>query len=447
MRGLRSTLAFVVILAGLFAYIYFVTWKKTGDDTTKQERVFASLTADKINEVEITSASGDKTTLKKDGAWQVVAPTTAKADEAEMSAITNGLSSLEVTRVIDENPTDLKEYGLAKPRIEVAFKAEGDKDYRRLLIGEKSPTGGDLFASRGGEKRVFLVPAFQESTFNRTTFELRDKTVLKFDREKVDRIEVTAAGKTLEIAKDGGEWKLVKPVATKADFGSVEGLVGRLQTVQMKSIAAAEPTPADLKKDGLDKPEYTVRLNLGSAQATLLIGGKADDGSLYARDGSKPAVMTVEAALADDLKKDADTYRRKDIFEFRSFNANRIDITRGNETVAFERVKGEGANASDKWRRIGPSAKDADKDAMDSLLSRLSNMRAASFVPTTAKTGLDAPAMVVVVKFDDGKKEERVSFGKHDQDVFAGKPGEAGAAKIDATDFSEANKKVDELAK
>src|SRR5207237_1651083 len=101
----------------------------------------------------------------------------------------------------------------------------------------------------------------------------------------------------------------------------------------------------------------------------------------------------------------------------------------------------------DKWRRVSPSPADVNKDKFDSLLSRLSNMRASSFVDTTAKTGLDAPAMTVAVKYDDGKKEERVSFGKSDTDAYAGRPGEPGAAKIDATDFNEAVKTLDEIAK
>src|SRR5437867_2932734 len=111
MRGLRSTLALVIVLAGLGAYVYFVTWKK------------------------------------------------------------------------------------------------GDKDYQRLFIGEKNPTGIDIFAKRNDEKRVFVIPAYVESAFNVSTFDLRDKTVLKFDHDKVDGIELTAEGKTFELGKDGSDWK------------------------------------------------------------------------------------------------------------------------------------------------------------------------------------------------------------------------------------------------
>jgi Domain of unknown function (DUF4340) len=448
MRGLGSTIALAVVLAALGAYIYFVTWKKPAEPLSKQEKVFANVQTDKIDELKVTSDKGDVTTLKKDnGSWQLTAPIAARADEAEASGIANAVGQLEIVRVVDENPTDLKGYGLEKPRIEVDFRAAGEKDYRRLLVGEKSPTGADLFAKRNDEKKIFLIPAFQETTLNRSTFELRDKTLLKFERDKVDGVEVNAGGKTVQLAKDGSEWKITQPLQTQADYGAVEGLVGKLQTAAIKSIVADSASAADLKKYGLDKPTATVDLKLGSARATLVLGGTADDKTVYARDTSRPAVVTVDGALADDLKKGADEFRRKDIFEFRSYNANRVELTRNGQTVAFEKTKGSGAEPVDKWRRVSPTAGDADKEKIEALLSRLSNMRATSFVDASAKTGLNMPALTVFAKFEDGKKEERVTFGKVGNDVYAGRPGEPGGAKVDAMDFTETNKTLDDLSK
>jgi hypothetical protein len=450
MRGLKSMVALVVVLAGLGAYIYFVTWKTPPADAAKtQEKVFASLASDKIEEIKVTSAAGDATTLRKDGGgWQITQPIAAKADESEVSGIASALSSVEMTRVIDENPTSLNDYGLSNPRIAIEFKAGGDKDVRKLLVGEKSPTGGDMFAMRNGEKKVFLIPAFQESTFNKSTFDLREKTVLKFEREKVDGLDILLAdGKGTAFAKEGGDWKITRPLQVRADLGSVEGLVGRLQSAQMKSIVPGEPTPADLKKYGFDKPAATVTLNAGSTRATLLLGSKAEENTIYARDVSKPVVMTIESSLLDEVKKGPDDFRRKDLFEFRAYNATRLEITRNTDTVVFERVKGQGDSAQDKWRRVSPNPAELDRDKIDGFLSRLANMRASSFVESTAKTGLDKPAMTVIVKFDEGKKEERVAFGKEGADVYASRPGEPGAAKTDAADFTESMKTLDELSK
>src|SRR5206468_10029501 len=117
----------------------------------------------------------------------------------------------------------------------IQFKTNSDNNYRKLRVGDKTPTGSDMFARRNDEKKVFLIPAFQDSSFNKDTFNLREKQLLKFDRDKVDRVEVSAGGKNMAVAKEGTEWKLTAPLQVRADFGAVEGLVGRLQSARMKS--------------------------------------------------------------------------------------------------------------------------------------------------------------------------------------------------------------------
>ena len=452
MRGLKTAIGLLVVLGGLFAYIYFVTWKQPADDaSSKLEKVFAGLQADKIDEIHVHSESGDSTVLQKDkDGWKITEPLMTTAQDSEASGIASALSQLEVARVVDENPASLVDYGLGAPRIEIQFKGAGDRDFKTLQIGQKTPAGGNLFAKRGSDKKVFTIPSFQEQTFNRSTFDLRDKTAMKFDRDKVDRVEITADSKTLDLDKSGGDWKIVKPVQALSDSTATEGLIGKLQSAQMKSIVSEDASAADLKKYGLDKPAATVTLGLGSAKASLLVGGKSGDGSLYAKDASKPLVMTLDATLLDDLKKGADDYRKKDLFAFRAYDANRIEITRGGQTVAFDKVKGAKPEDEDKWQRAGSGGAkpvDADKEKMSVLLAKLESIRATSFVDSTAKTGLDSPVMTVYAKFDDGKKEERVTFGKSGTDVFASRPGEPGAAKVSPMEFDDINKKLDELTK
>ncbi len=113
--------------------------------------------------------------------------------------------------MIDENPSDLKEFGLAEPRIEVAFKSGGQE--RRLQIGQKTPSGTDLYAKVADQKKVFLISSFLDATFNRGTFDLRDKSVLKLDLQKVDSLEVTAEGRTIRFQKQNGEWQMTQPAA------------------------------------------------------------------------------------------------------------------------------------------------------------------------------------------------------------------------------------------
>ena len=153
------------------------------------------------------------------------------------------------------------------------------------------------------------------------------------------------------------------------------GLLGRLQSAAMKSIVTETAESGRLEKLRSHKPA-TVDVKMGSARATLLVGSKAENNTVYARghlEGS--SVVTIDSALLDELKKTPDDYRRKDVFEFRSSTSTAWNSRETPRYVAFEKVKSDGKDAAEKWRRVSPNPADADKDKMDSLLNRVSNMR------------------------------------------------------------------------
>jgi hypothetical protein len=452
-RGLRSTLALLAVLAGLGAYIYFVTWKIEPEDATKAEKVFGDLNADAIVALQIKSDKGPATTLEKtDETWQITAPEVAATDQSEASAVATGIAAVELGRIVEENAATLADYGLDPPRIDVAFKTTKDTDYRHLLIGDKTATGGDLFAKLDNSNRVFLIPSYQEVTFNKGPFDLQNKTLLAFERDKLESIEVTSDRGAFTLAKTGSaDWGVTKPVQYRADPSAVEGLRARLETAQMQSIVKPDATAADLKAYGFDKPTSTLVLNYGG-RTTLEFGGPAEDGGVYARESARPNfVSSVDPAMVEDVTKPAIEYRRKDIFDFRPFNATRIEFIRADgSALPFEKIEGEakdGKEAEDIWRRLGPNPVDADKEKMSTLLSALSTMRALSFVESAANTGLDKPELTVVAKFGEDGRDERVSFGRIENDVYAARPEEPGAARVNDDEYAAAQKALLELTK
>jgi hypothetical protein len=113
--------------------------------------------------------------------------------------------------------------------------------------------------------------------------------------------------------------------------------------------------------------------------------------------------------------------------------------------TVLERVKTAGQ--PDKWRRLSPTASEPDAMIVDDLLSRLEGLRAVTFVESSARTGLDKPALTVYAKFDDGKREERVSFARSGDEVYASVPGEPGAVTVAPMAFDEMIKALDAVAK
>lgn len=444
MRGLRSTIGLLVVLIGLGAYIYFVA-SKTEDTASKQERVFPQLASDDIEELTIRNGAGEVTTLEKeDGTWMMTVPTSTRASDMEASSITSALSGLEITRVVDENPAGLGEYGLDTPKAEVAFKAKGGKS-GTLYIGNKTTTGGSIYARMGDGKRVVLVPEYNQTTFDKSTFDLRDKAIVTFDRTKVDGFDVVLPAGSFELAKKESQWTLVKPIVARADYSAADGLVTSVESLQMKSIVGPSATPEEMKRYGLDNPSAVVNLHLGTARTSVLLGGPAGEDTVYVKDVARPDIFTIQKAAADDLRKTANDYRQKDLFDMRAFNATRIEITRNGTMYAWDKVTGTGENAQDTWKRVSPTAAEPDKDKFQAFVAALADIRAIDFVDSKAKA--EPPAATIVVKFDEGKKEDRVQMAKSGSDAYAARPDDPGAARIDTTKFDEAITSIDEFIK
>jgi hypothetical protein len=439
-RG-RSFLLLLVAALGLGAYIYFVESKRDplGETTTK-EKVFTAASAD-FEEVEIRAASGEVASLRKtNGLWELVAPTPLRTDAGAIGALLSTLDSLEIQHVIDDAPASPADFGLAPARFSVAVRASAAAEFTPRDVGRQTPTGGDLYARVAGQPRVFLISGWLEDSLNKTPFALRDKTALRFERGSADALTIDATGATaLTFAKKGEDWRFSSPWDARADFNQVDGLVGRLFQARMTSIVV-EDGAADLRQYGLDRPQATATVGAGSTRATLAIGGKAEDGSLYARDLSRPLVFTVEASLLDELKKNPDDLRRRDLFEFRSYSALRVEATIDGRTWIFEKQEAEPpADASapappDTWKLTAPEARDIDQAAVADLLMTASNLRAESFAVRAHGAG---EVLRLSVRFGDNAspRTEDVRFLRAAGTVHALVPGESGAAIVAAAEF------------
>jgi Domain of unknown function (DUF4340) len=433
-RGLKSTVALLVVLIGLVGYIYFVDSKKPAAGATEPKAKAFTVDADQIEELQLKPASGDASRVQKtNGTWQLVEPEKADADQGQVGNAASSLATLEINRVVDENPSDLSQYGLNPPKADIAFRVKGQTDLHHLLLGEKTATGSDMYASVPDQKRVFLISAYLENTFERTPFDLRDKTALKFDQTKADGIEIVHNG-TTGLAKSGPDWKLTKPYQGRADFAGAEAVITSLSSLQMQKIV--DNDAKDLGKYGLDKPDATVTVNAGSTRASLAIGKKEGD-SVYARDLSRPIVFTIPATTATDLEKDASTLRRKDMFDGRSFNSTRVELKRGGETLSFEKSKGK--DGKDVWTNA--AGKDVDAMKIEDMLTKLSNIRAQLFQDRLDPV-LKMPTLVVTLKLDNNTMET-VTFARNGNAVLANRGDEPGSATVEVMAFNDAMSAID----
>ena len=96
MRGVRSMIVLLAVFLGLLGYVYFYGEKKPlGPDAGEPRQKVFAIEADKIEELQVKSAKGERSILKKaNGAWTMVEPEQTKADQTEVTSITTNLASL-----------------------------------------------------------------------------------------------------------------------------------------------------------------------------------------------------------------------------------------------------------------------------------------------------------------------------------------------------------------
>ena len=453
MRRLRSTLVLLVLFLAIGGYAWFVERERPpASEADANEEAF-DVAAGRITDLAVNAANGDVTVLTRtenEIDWMVTAPVETEADDNAATAIATTLAALEIRRVVEEEAADLALFGLAEPPVSVTF-ATPDGEPLTLSVGDETPTGAERYAAVGN--RVILVANFVESTLDRTTFELRDRSILEFTGPDVTSFTVEQGGDTLRFAKADSEWRVVEPLEARADFGLVEAMVGRLGSGEMVAIESESATEDALEPFGLDDPRLAATVEVGGESHTLLVGDENPETTVYARDAARDVVFTIDAALVDDLARGADTYREKDLFDFRPFNATALTVVRGDRTIRFEKrpaaeveaAEEEAGAGEETWRRIEPEPADVERPEMDALLRALSDLRADSFVESRRATGLDAPLVAITATFGEDGEEERVLIGRSDDASYGLHGDEPGAAVLDPDAVDDAVEALDAL--
>ena len=280
-KSLVTLLVLTAAAAGLGLYAWYGVKEPEEREAERQEvseQLFAGPEADARGEdggapsapvfTRLTVHSKGTTTelaRDKDGTWKVTAPVAARAEPSAVEAITHALASSRLTTVVDESPTDadLERYGLKTPVFTVTAQAQEpdakDDPARQRTVtvygGIENTFDGSVYLRREGDPKVYAAPGMVRLSLDKDTFSLRAKEFLGGPREASLRsiqVKAKANGYLLERDADGKGWRLVKPVAQRADEVKVADLLTALR--EQHALAYPEDSAEARKKLGLEAP-------------------------------------------------------------------------------------------------------------------------------------------------------------------------------------------------
>ena len=197
--------------------------------------------------------------------------------------------------------------------------------------------------------------------------------------DRVTQLTLTREGETLEFQRTGdGPWRMVKPAPYPADAFAVNGLVAELADLKR---AGSDSGEAKLEAFGLDKPVATATLawtEPDDAQAkktrTVEFGtGVPGTDMTAARVAGQTRVLFIPSSVLTSVRRPADEYRSKELFDVPSADVTRLEISRGQGSFVLARREG-------LWWISQPISDLADASVADRLVSELTALRARDFV-------------------------------------------------------------------
>lgn len=381
--------------------------------------------------------------------WELTAPVTAPADPEQVSQLLDTVWRARIREFVSERPESPAPYGLDRPtRLILWVGEEKTRVARGLRLGDAVAAKRAVYGQRDGEPGVFLLDESVARAVPTTVAGLRDRTVLAFDRTRVERIELTSPKGALTLVAEGGTaWRVVSPVSQPADATLVSQLLTRLKNLRARGFAADDARRA--AEFGLDRPAVRVVLWERDRQSpkTLALtparrgrgpatGAGDEPAEAYALAGGAGPIMRVEAALLEELSRSPQDLRDRSLFgQLDPTAVQRLVLARGAETVVVER-SGEG------WRLQSPTPGRARAARVNDLLWTLQSLRWRDLVAAggwdPARYGLDRPTATLTLAGREGQTLAALAVGRREQEtLYVRIPGQPELYVLDARALGE----------
>ena len=388
----RSTLILLVVFAALGGYVYFAEYRGH-DEREKQEASKKKLFSEPLKDVtalSLTFPDHKMSAVKKDDKhWEFTEPQGLDADSEEWDMLVSSLSQIEKGGAVSAS-TNLAQYGLDKPVVEVTAKLKDGKSVG-VLFGSENPKKSDNYAKLADSPEVFLSPVSGSKSFQKSLTDLRNKKVLEFALDDINSIRIEDGKTLMEFQKSGMDWLIKKPLDLKADAEEISGFLSAIQSARATSFADSGLT---LMSAGL--APVTTKVTLHDAKANtdkiLSIGKSPETDKYYARDESRTAIMIINKDVPAKARRPLIDWRDRSIAHFDQGSIDELEIVRGPEKIS---VRKQGSD----WKLA--DGRKAQMDKISSLLLAVEFERAQEIIDSTGNPstyGLDKPRIEVTLR-------------------------------------------------
>ncbi len=353
----------VAILILLVAFLLFFEIPR-GKKQASEQRLIPGFHSASLRQFEISSPETNAKLVKDTlGVWRIKEPIETRADSVTVARILTVLDTTKIEETIDAT-TRPEEFGLDE-QSRISFIHRKDT----LFVGRNNPTGRLCYVRRSGGENVLLVPAVIRRTLNKTLYELRDKSVFRFDPKDAVQLEISRATDTVRIQKSpDGIWRLVEPENFVCEKAQVMLILNAIAHMRAESFVCEKAD--SIEKYGLLRPDVkaVVRLENEEEKIFLISSKQSETKRNYAENPEMGKIITVSPIVFKRLSVEPDQLRIKTLLTLSNVDSIKIE---GKDTLLLK-------NRFGKFSIEGQTR--TNQDVVQSMIREFTSIRADSLL-------------------------------------------------------------------
>lgn len=250
-------------------------------------------------------------------------PPSFRVDKEALSGLVRAALSMQAHGFVDEKKD------LPSPLLSIIV---GSKDKNETV--EVFNGGGDLYwVKRVGDEQIYEVNKFVLDKINKPIDELRDLSMLKFDKASIAKLTLKSGKEKVVVAKKDNSWSIVEPTKLPPDFefdpNTVDDMLSLLSGLHAQRIASS--------KDGAQNTQWLqdelVELvdDKGAAIKLFADKNKASKDEYVIRGNVDDQTYVIKTARITSLTHGVKAFKKED-FELPPVDEN----TRGFESLPVD---------------------------------------------------------------------------------------------------------------
>lgn len=344
-----------------------------------RDRKLTDLSITQVSRVALKTPAGEMELEKQGENWEIIRPLRARGDNQKVNDLISQVTAARIQQFVAEAVGDLQPYGLAEPRGSITlFKQEDNSGHTLQIGGLPAEQQDQVYVRFSARNFIYSLPRKIEEILATKPADLRDKHLVRFDTNVLDRITIDAPGKGRTVlARKEQSWLIASRENQPANSAEVMRLLESLKNEQVTRFV--EDVASDLAKYGLDKPvlqvtlssfasENTAETTAGERPIATIAFGKTEGDSVFARIGEEPFIVAVRKAFLDQVFTDPAKWQELAIFKFKPEDVHRLSVT-----VEKEATLTRGPDK--EWARAEGS-EPVNQVNVQSLLNTLTDLRA-----------------------------------------------------------------------